>query len=356
MSSDVRAASSSEGRPPRIVGPAPGDWFFYGSLKPSQPGWDQIIDLIEARVDADAVGWTVTRRDGLPLLEQWDEQEDAVAPGIVVRAKAGCEDELKTRLKRIENDSVYRVTNVRVRVKPGEGQLEGVEYAWAWVAKDHGRDRGLPLPQGWGLEHDELFARGFPVLFDYLKPCIERITRGERNDHDYWTSFIFPLEGGFLVLCSMLERLAIVRDKAPGKTTDRIEALDSHPAATHAAITARPPQVTVFVANSRERMASVWLEVPTESRDGELYVPFQAWYTVRSNLAHQGKEPLQRNIDLITRSAAGVFDTLAILLTRMAPSLSEEWQRFGFDYRVDRLSALLPDAERFGEIGSERRL
>ena len=252
MSSDVRAASSSEGRPPRIVGPAPGDWFFYGSLKPSQPGWDQIIDLIEARVDADAVGWTVTRRDGLPLLEQWDEQEDAVAPGIVVRAKAGCEDELKTRLKRIENDSVYRVTNVRVRVKPGEGQLEGVEYARAWVAKDHGRDRGLPLPQGWGLEHDELFARGFPVLFDYLKPCIERITCGERNDHDYWTSFIFPLEGGFLVLCSMLERLAIVRDKAPGKTTDRIEALDSHPAATHAAITARPPQVTVFVANSRE--------------------------------------------------------------------------------------------------------
>ena len=173
MSSGVRVVSASEGRPPRIVGPAPGDWFFYGSLKPSQPGWDQIIDLVEARADADAVGWTVTQRDGLPLLEQWDEQEDAAAPGIVVRAKAGCEDELKTRLKRIENDAVYRVTNVRVRVKPGEGQLEGVEHAWAWVAKDHGRDRGLPLPEGWGLEHDELFARGFPVLYDYLRPCID---------------------------------------------------------------------------------------------------------------------------------------------------------------------------------------
>jgi hypothetical protein len=279
-----------------------------------------------------------------------------VAPGIVVRAKAGCEDELKIRLKRIENDAVYRVTNVRVRVKPGESQLEGVEHARAWVAKDHGRDRGLPLPEGWSIEHDELFTRGFPVLFDYLRPCIDGTTHGERDSHDYWTSFIFPLEGGFLVLCSMLERLAIVRDKTPGKTTERIEALDSHPAATHAAITARPPQVTVFVANSRESMASVWSEVPTESRDGELHVPFQAWYTVRSNLAHQGKEPLQRNVELIARSAAGLFDTLAILLTRMASSLSEEWQRVGFDHSTDRLSALLSDAERFGEIGSERHL
>ena len=217
MSSGVRVVSASEGRPPRIVGPAPGDWFFYGSLKPSQPGWDQIIDLVEARADADAVGWTVTQRDGLPLLEQWDEQEDAAAPGIVVRAKAGCEDELKTRLKRIENDAVYRVTNVRVRVKPGEGQLEGVEHAWAWVAKDHGRDRGLPLPEGWGLEHDELFARGFPVLYDYLRPCIDGTARGERDDHDYWTSFIFPLEGGFLVLCSMLERLAIAGTRRPAR-------------------------------------------------------------------------------------------------------------------------------------------
>lgn len=66
MSGDV--ASRSEGRLPRIVGPAPGDWFFYGSLKPFQPGWDQIVDLIEASADADAVGWMVTRRDGLPLL------------------------------------------------------------------------------------------------------------------------------------------------------------------------------------------------------------------------------------------------------------------------------------------------
>lgn len=103
-------------------------------------------------------------------------------------------------------------------------------------------------------------------------------------------------------------------------------------------------------------MASVWSEVPTESRDGELHVPFQAWYTVRSNLAHQGKEPLQRNVELIARSAAGLFDTLAILLARMAPSVSEEWKRVGFDHRTDRLSALLPDAERFGEIGSERHL
>lgn len=302
------------------------------------------------------------RREGSPTpdefsrLEQQEAHTDAIAPGIVVRAKAGCEDELKTRLKRIENDSVYRVTNVRVRVKPGDGQLERVEHARAWVAKDHGRDRGLPLPEGWGLEHDDLFARGFPVLFEYLKPCIDGTARGEQEDHGYWTSFIFPLEGGFLVLCSMLERLAIVRDKAPGKTTERIEALDSHAAATHAAITARPPQLTVFAANSRDRMASVWSEVPSQSRDGELQAPFQAWYTVRSNLTHQGKEPLQRNIELIARSAAGLFDTLATLLVRMAPSISEEWQRVGFDHRTDRLSALLPDAERFREIGAERCL
>jgi hypothetical protein len=89
----------------------------------------------------------------------------------------------------------------------------------------------------------------------------------------YWVESMFPLQGAYLVLCTILERTGLLIFNETKRVTARITELDSYPAALAAVRKAQPPPLYVWGANESEKLLSVWNQDSREPNH-----PFVAWY------------------------------------------------------------------------------
>ena len=310
-------------------------FFVYGTLQPGELGYPVIAEEVSESVDAWVNGWCLWIRDGLPFIVPADPKDEhpMTVKGSLLVPKRGREGSLAESIRRFENRELYECNVVDVETKSGTVQ------AWVYRLRESGREDGYFLDQSqWSARYDPLFSGALAAFYSYVAPLIARNHRHPSHVEEYWTDAMFPLQGAYLVLCTILERTGLLIFNQTKGVTARITELDSYPAALAAVRQARPPQLYVWEAKESENLLSVWNQVRREPNH-----PFLAWYQVRSNLSHQGKEGGYESFDLLCRATAGLYDSLCQLLAVELPGIEDDWERRGFHRLEQKLSPLAVD-------------
>ncbi|CAB4600176.1 MAG: hypothetical protein F2534_21990 [Actinobacteria bacterium] len=355
---------------------APFRLFVYGALKRSQPGIAAVEELVVAS-DV-AVGRVMSHHlethDGLAFMRPGPGS--APVRGELLTAVAGRERELLDRVKRFEG-SMYRAEQVSVITDGGS-----TFPATAFVARSgESRTDWEEIRSGeWTAADDAVLGGAVPALFraftQILGPFPEegqdprlRAVPRSVEDRAYWDELL-PLQGAFLNLCTLLERASLFRfnnlkpdttDRSRSTTDDnktcphcgkvlppepaaagpasRIAQLDEDRGALDAVIRAQVPNFTVWAAYRSGESTSVL----TSEKDRTPDKPFKAWYAVRSNLTHQGKNPSLRNWRLLQAASVGLFDSLAFYLAEAIPGIAPVWAERRFKVGIDLLRPLAPN-------------
>ncbi len=325
-----------------------GRLFVYGMLKPGQPGYAAIEDLVASATEAVVATWSLETHDGLAFLRESQGSQHRPVKGYLIEPRRGFEHELLDLVAAFEGD-LYRRADVVGETNSGE-QFN----AAAFVAKGGTtrQDWELIFSGEWTAANDAVLGGAPPALFRQLRRLVRK--QPIPSDHsDYWDQLL-PLQGAYLSLCTVLERAALFRfsnlkvvDSAANEEqphrrgfatagpASRISQLDHDGEARDAVQAVKAPPIEVWSAYSNYRY-SVY--------DGEdqatIRSPYNAWYAVRSNLTHQGKDPSLRNWQLLQSASIGLFDSLMLYLSRKVPDLGEVWARHGFDVQSESLGAV----------------
>jgi hypothetical protein len=194
--------------------------------------------------------------------------------------------------------------NVRVGRSPGKGNATALDTAWA-------------------SEADPLLSEGLRTVRRQADHYFQRrdFTPWPRpaDMAGFWDIFV-PLQGLYLVLCTILERYTALVYGPAREPGSRLAKLRGEPDVIAALAAANPPALKVV--DSRDPRTHYQVPGPKA---------FDAWYQVRSNLSHRGKAGFV-DVDLIERSIVGLHDCLQALLDRqLGRARSPEWLRPIYD-------------------------
>lgn len=318
-----------------------GPFFVYGTLKPGQPGYPLIKDYVERSEAFSVPGWCLRTHDGLPFMMPSEGNSQEFVPGFLLYPKLDGDNKLGEIISKFENPDLYRKAPVRVRV--GDRFLDVTAYvAQGGLNRSDFEKIGT---SGWTVSNDNIFAGALPALYKKLVPLLEKQERRAGDMADYWDAML-PLQGYFLSLCSLLERVSLFRFSYYSNSVEikragpsqRIKQLDSDNDALKAVLDANPSSLRIWRADQNKEY-SVWADVDLK----KLEKPFQTWYAVRSNLSHQGKNAGYRSFDILYASLSGLFDSLTDFLAQIVPDLSHRWRQFGFDWQSNRLVPLVAE-------------
>jgi hypothetical protein len=224
---------------------------------------------------------------------------------VLLHALPGQQTELYEKVRAYEGTRLYVEGKLPVRTADGS-----IVQARAFVGNQPDRGNAEAMVHGeWSSRTDPLFEYGMNAVTrlarELLTPVngVPAVPSGPVESDDFWERFV-PLEGLFLVLCSVLERYMHLVYGASVKPTKRIEKLWEDTDAVAAVKDAAPPPLDVI--DNRD---------PVPAASGAPSSPFQKWYTVRSNLTHRGKGA-RHDFQLLARAVVGLHDTLRYLLAR----------------------------------------
>jgi hypothetical protein len=124
---------------------------------------------------------------------------------------------------------------------------------------------------------------------------------------EFWDRFV-PLQGLYLVLCSVLERYTALRFGPALDPMRRITLLDGASDASAAARAVDPPAMEVSDTRNLERTS---IE----------HKPFETWYQVRNNLTHRGKGGFHDWV-VVHDALVGLHDALRMLIASELPASS----------------------------------
>lgn len=280
--------------------------FVYGSLRSGQLAHHQIADLVEQPEPARIHGYGLWVRDGLPLLRP---QRGETVWGEVLRPAAGKEATLSERVRQYEGDDLYTKTIETVEMVGGQA----VE-AHVFVGRRGERGRPEAMVHGdWSAQTDPLLTLGLDAITrasENLLPAarVSASDIGPVESEQFWQSFV-PLQGLYLVLCTVLERYTALVYGPALDPMERLRRLRDDTDAIDAAAKADPPRVDAVDSRNATNPRS------TAGR------PFEAWYLVRSNLTHRGKGGYH-DYELIMNALIGLHDALRYLLAAKLPQLA----------------------------------
>lgn len=314
-------------------------FFVYGTLKPGQLGYPIIRDLVDEdkTTKASIQGYRLWTHDGLPFLRPDKENIHSLVNGELLYPKPGASIELCTRINHFENSDLYMHKNLSVQTE--SENTTAVVYIAKGGTNRH--DWEQLMFSSWEISNDSVLIGAIPELFKLFCPIIQKRERLAGGMNEYWQNML-PLQGNYLSLCSVLERVALFRyncysdTDSPGPT-QRINKMDHDNDFISAVLNSNPPPLDNIWRANQNSSYSVWEDIGHKI----LSKPCQTWYAVRSNLNHQGKDAGFRSFDILYAASAGLFDTLVEFLSTTIPLLSEEWLLIGFNSKSDRLCPLL---------------
>lgn len=297
--------------------------FVYGSLRPGELAHRQIASLVGSTEDGEALAYGLSVRDGLPFMHR---AAGLTVSGVVLWAEAGRTEELLRRVRDYEGNDLYSERSIEVRLRNGK-----LIRAQTFVGRKPGRGRAIPLDGRWSSAEDPLFRGALDAIAKMMLLHIEHVRPMPADMNGFWDAFL-PLQGGYLTLCTVLERYTTFVFGPHLDPGERIKRLRDDSDALRAVSQANPPEITIV--DSRNPTATV--NVPGAR-------PFDAWYRVRSNLSHRGKAGFV-DFELVERSIVGLHDSLRLLLGTQLPFNEHERHEFA---RAERM--LRPVYQRFRE-------
>ena len=286
--------------------------FVYGSLRPGQLAHNQIKDLIEPAEPACAQGFGLWVRDGLPYIAPADA---GVVRGDLLRPKYGQDEEVYRRVRLYEGDDLYSERSLTVRCASGE-QVQ----ATAFVGRRVGRGNPEARVHGeWTADTDPLFVWGLDSITDAARALLKPIdgipldVGGPVESREFWDAFV-PLQGLYLVLCSVLERYTTLAFGSGLEPGERLTKLAEDDDAAKAVARAQPSPFKVLDSRNSASPKSV-----SAGR------PFIAWYQARGNLTHRGKGARHDYI-LLADALVGLHDALRFLLAlKLTPGSTDRF-------------------------------
>jgi gamma-glutamylcyclotransferase (GGCT)/AIG2-like uncharacterized protein YtfP len=289
---------------PTPLGPPPDPslpFFAYGSLRPGRLAFVQLAKRVAARWEYDLAGFEIRIRDGLPLL----------APGR--RGVAGT-------VLTFDPSAAASAYEAIGAFEPAE------QYIWeildvggtpAWACLGREPDLGVesdPVHE-WSEAGDPAFAYGLPevgrIARRYL--CLP-----QTYDDTDWQQF-FGLQSAYLLVWSLLERVASFRYGTVAGPNKRVSALGQEPEVKSLVVELGAPSRSAYRSISDSRFPDRTIKIARDGRDALRY-----WYQVRSNIVHRGKA-YQPDLHLLRESLVDTHDLTATLLGRWVGGLADAW-------------------------------
>ena len=302
------------GAPPNLELP----FFAYGIFKSGELAWPRIKDHVVTVKSARLTDWVIRLRNGLPVLiaqPAGSVQGDCVSfrnpsEGYAAVGESEPSSEYEWRTLRTEAGAHC---NVLIAVKPNRGVSD--EQIDSWTSAD-----------------DPSFVHGMAAVKKEVTEVRARLIerRPWLDTPADWDAF-FRLQGAFLVLWSIIERLASFRfgteSVPPGRsptTIGRICQLADVVEFQNAMRKAEPRSQTVFsVRENRPKRTSSSGKVEDSVRTTEKNL--KAWYQIRSNITHRGKSAPSDNKTVLD-ATIDLFNTTYHYLDSVVPSMKSRWE------------------------------
>lgn len=273
--------------------------FVYGTLAPGEIAHQRIakyIDNSKETVPARIRGFSLYIQHGLPIAVQVGGISEIQGFLIPIRIES-----IKDALHELDHyegyytsrglkwNSIYERLTVKAfcdehRERPIDTYLYGttkeVEDMFLWESSH------------WTTSNDPLLKNAIPVLGEMFDDCPTPSENGEMaHMPEYWHNLL-RLEGTYLSLCSILERLAQLRGEfdvnGQGKRiiSSGIKLLSNY----------EPLEKAFELAKSEKEIYLQELVKNNKKEDkksANCKAALNQWYDIRGNLAHQGKSSLR---------------------------------------------------------------
>jgi len=295
---------------PTPLGQPTGDldlpFFSYGSFSPNQLAFAQIEGFGPMVDEALLRDHHLLIRDGLPLLVSGGLQ----VFGTVIRFPRKHAPEAYARIGAFEPAEQYAWGEVEI----------GATRAWACFGRDPESGTAFVEPtQRWSCADDPALAYGLPETRDLIELALEPIGRPPIGHEPNWSQF-FRLQAAYVLLWTIVERVATFRYGAVGGTRKRVEKVEKEPevmaVVARLGVPARGPYRPLYDVLGPHRPPI------TIERSGA--GAFSYWYRVRCSVAHRGKAGLA-DWRLLGDCTTDLYNTLVTLLQGWLPELRESW-------------------------------
>ena len=293
-------------------------FFAYGIFKSNELAWPRIRDVVDTVDSSRLTDWVIRLRNGLPVLIEYPTgsvEGDLVHfldPNVGYSAVGESEpsSEYEWRILRTEAGTQC---NALIAVKPDRGISD--EPIVSWTSAD-----------------DPSFVHGMAAVAAAVKEV--RVVLIEKkiwsDAPSDWDAF-FRLQGAFLVLWSIIERLAYFRygakwnqEKNAWTTTERIYEFATDPKFREAMSDAKIRPQTVYSVRENRPKRTVSADEP-EYRVRSTETTLRAWYQIRSNITHRGKSAASDN-ETVLIATVDLFNTTYLFLDAVVPGIKWAWK------------------------------
>ena len=291
--------------PPRLDLPM----FAYGLVKPDQPAYDLLADIVVHTEHATLSPGGLRVRDGLPL---YDPDGTVGVQGVLLTFTAGKEKRAYTAICDVAPRQHYRwdMTEMRVEGRPGRVNLlrgrhpdRGSSDEWftSWSAGDDPVLRhGLVHVRRAALEHA---TAPFPTV------------GGE--DAGMWDRF-YALQSAYLLLWSAVERFTALTYGPAHPALERTWRLGDDPRFRECVVAAGVAP-SAKTADSRDPTRARRIR---EDGSGAMF----SWDAARHLVPHPGRTAFAEGV-FMRRSLIDLHDTFRLTLLGRLPALAETWRQ-----------------------------
>lgn len=296
-------------------------FFAYGYFGKDELAWPRIRDVVVGEPENDTLkDWAIYAWNGLPVLKD--------APGQTAKGwRVNFSDEKGyDSIGKSEPKSEYRWKELVL--------LSGITCNALISAKPE-LVRGDPLEDGWTSAMDPSLSHGLAWVRGVVTQVRPRLleNRPWSDDKTDWDSF-FQLQGAFMVLWSIVERLAVFRsghfhpissESAESEST-KAEPVDDKDSVMQKIFTlGRVPEFQDAMRRAKPRLLTVHrtaenttLKVPprdqsTTDHDKWAKDTLGTWYQLRSNITHRGKTAWSENKKVLF-ATEDLFNTFCYFL------------------------------------------
>ena len=293
-------------------------FFAYGVFKSNELAWPRIRDVVESVESSRLIDWVIRLRNGLPVLiaqPTGSVEGDCVHfldPSAGYAAVGGSEPSGEYKWQTVSTETGIQC-NALIAVKPNRGVSD--EPIVSWTSAD-----------------DPSFLHGMAAVAEAVTEVRASLieNRPWLDTPSDWNAF-FRLQGAFLVLWSIIERLASFRFGAefvqPGNsstTTGKIYALATVVEFQEAMKKAKiRPQTIYSVRENRAKRTSSNGELEDPVRNTE--TTLKAWYQIRSNITHRGKSAASDNTAVLN-ATVDLFNTTYNYLDLVVLGMKSKWE------------------------------
>lgn len=292
-------------------------FFAYGIFKSNELAWPRISDVVVKVERSNLFDWVIRLRNGLPVLIAQPKgrvEGDCVVfanPEVGYKAVGGSEPSSEYKWQTLTIETGARC-NALIAVKPKLGVSE--EPIISWTSAD-----------------DPSFVHGMAAVKEAVTEVRTALVekRPWLDSQSDWNAF-FRLQGAFLVLWSITERMAsfrfgaeFVQSEDCSTTTGKIYELAKIVEFQEAIRRAEIRSQTVYSV-SENRPKRTKSNGDMEERVKSTERTLKAWYQIRSNITHRGKSAASDN-EIVLNATIDLFNTMYLYLDAVVLGLKSKW-------------------------------